>query len=167
MAWRCLVILRWVPAAPDACVQLTHDRCSPSGPAVLRSCALPSRAPGKHPLSKVTAQGQPRAGVLVKALDRQDASSGWTDGWTDRWTRRQTQGLLPQWGESTAACSMLGCFCLLQGPGTAPLQFRVTRCPRVSHTVNTAVAWAPRPRRGGDQPGAHCLRRGRVGAGRP
>lgn len=43
---------------------------------------LPSRAPGKHPLSKVTAQGQPGAGVLVKALDGQGCRL-WTDGWTD------------------------------------------------------------------------------------
>lgn len=62
---------------------------------------------------------------------------------------------------------MLGCFCLVQGPGTAPPQSVVTRCPRGSRTVNTAVAWAPHPMRGGDQLGARYLLRDQVGAGRP
>lgn len=61
--------------------------------------SLPSRAPGKHPLSKVTAQGQPGAGVLVKALDRQGCQL-WTDGQT---VHRQTQGLHSWPGESAAA----------------------------------------------------------------
>lgn len=59
-------------AAPAACVWPPHAAAPPPRP-------LPSRAPGKHPLSKVTAQDQPGAGVVVKALDRQGCRL-WTDG---------------------------------------------------------------------------------------
>lgn len=61
-------------AAPAACVWPPHTAAPPPWP-------LPSRAPGKLPLSKVTAQGQPGAGVIVKALDRQGCRL-WTDGRT-------------------------------------------------------------------------------------
>lgn len=59
-------------AAPAACVWPPHTAAPPPRP-------LPTRAPGKHPLSKVTAQDQPGAGVVVKALDRRGCRL-WTDG---------------------------------------------------------------------------------------
>lgn len=69
------------------CTRTTDTRSlspPPSWPTVLPSCPLPSQAPGKHPLSvRSLRRASPGAGVLVKALDRQDASSGWTDEWMD------------------------------------------------------------------------------------
>lgn len=73
----------WLPRLP-ACGCHTPAVSPPRPP------PLPSRAPGKHPLSKVTAQGQPGAGVLVKASDRQGCRL-----WTDRWTEAQADSGAP------------------------------------------------------------------------
>lgn len=107
MAWRCVVVLFWVPGRPGHAHVAATCSSRPLGP--LPSHPLPSRAPGEHPLRKVTAQGQPGAGVVVKALDRQGRRLR-MDGWTDGRMHGQAGGL--------GAPSSLGHSCVL-GPGTA------------------------------------------------
>lgn len=146
-------------AAPAACVWLPHTAAPPPRP-------LPTRAPGKHPLSKVTAQDQPGAGVVVKALDRRGCRL-WTDGWTDGRAGRLGGSFLGG-GSRRPPCSLPGCSGHSLGPGAAPHPvLTVTRCRRASRTASRAVAWAPRPRHGGARRGARCPRGGPVGAGRP
>lgn len=90
-----MVILLWVPGRPGCeHVATTRPPCPRPGP-------LPSRAPGKHPLSKVTAQGQPGAGVVVKASDRRGGRL-WTDG------RRADSGAPSSVGESRPPARLLG-----------------------------------------------------------
>lgn len=64
---------------------LSHPGCPP--------CALPpSRAPGEHPLRKVTAQGQPGWESELRLLTGKDAApDGQTDGQTHA-RGRQTRG---------------------------------------------------------------------------
>lgn len=86
--------------------------------------------PALGPLSKVTAQDQPGAGVVVKALDRQGCQL-----WTDGRARRQTQGLLPQWGKSAAAPLLAPLFWPLAGSRCRPP-------PRSdSHSLSESVSY--------------------------
>lgn len=96
----------------------------------------------------------------------------WVDGRMD--AQADSGAPSPQWGQSAAACSMLGCFCLVRGPGprsppvwSHSLSESVSYCEHSSGLGSSSQAWwgparaplpAARPGGGGEAMTPACSR---------